>query len=335
METKITNENGAFVVHVRREFSTMEDAQRFVATVHFGGEKVDKRKMRPRAFDEFCEYLPDSTRTLKRAKCNICIKLHGHIAGVTEATFNLEWKVGDEHQAELKERENNEASRHLKAKVKTADGLKTVKELHEMYRQDPEKFAAAAPPPPHQPVMTTWDETIDLETAIEQGEELARAVGHIAWATAYAVIAMQEPVADGEPSPYGPLQINLEKHAKTVLAKHNVKLADVGYVSAKYNNSVIEQFLCELPRSEAVDLALHIYQKLWYQGVRKAVKNKGYFPYVLSRFKQARSAHEAVMNLVQTAFGEARFYPPWEPQPRSYTERILAVDAEDVCDSDE
>ena len=40
METKITNEDGAFVVHVRREFSTMEDAQRYAATVQFGGEKV-------------------------------------------------------------------------------------------------------------------------------------------------------------------------------------------------------------------------------------------------------------------------------------------------------
>lgn len=335
METKITNEDGAFVVHVRREFSTMEDAQRYAATVQFGGEKVDKRKMRPRAFDEFCEYLPDSTRTLKRAKCNICIKLHGHILGVTDSTFNLEWKVGDEHQTELKERENNEASRHLKAKVKTTDGVKTVKELHEMYKQDPDKFAVAAPPPPHQPIMITGDEAFDLETAIENGKELAGAVGRIAQATAYAVIAMQEPVADGAPSSYGPLPINLEKHAKTVLAKHNVKLADVGYDIAKYNNAVIEQFLCELPRSEAVDLALHIYQKLWYKGVRKAAKNKDYFPYVLSRFQQARSAHEAAMKLVQTAFGEARFHPPWEPQPRSYTERILAELDKAAPESDE
>ena len=169
--------------------------------------------------------------------------------------------------------------RHLKAKVKTADGVKTVKELHEMYKQDPEKFAAAAPPPPHQPVMITWEEPIDSEDAIEHGEELARAVGHIARATAYAVIAMQEPVADGGPSPSGrPLPINLEKHAKTVLAKHNVKLADVDNMKAKYNHAAIEQFLCELPRSEAVDLALHRLPKALVPRRPEGGKEQGLFP---------------------------------------------------------
>ena len=99
METTIVEKDGEFVVQVRRTFKTMDEAQSFAANVHCS-EKVDRRKMRPRAFDEFCEYMPDSTSTHKRAKCKICVKLCGHIVGVTESTFNIEWVVGEAHQGD-------------------------------------------------------------------------------------------------------------------------------------------------------------------------------------------------------------------------------------------
>ena len=337
METKVTSEeDGSFVVQVRRTFRSMEEAQHYAATVQFGGEKVDKRKLRPRAFDEFCEYLPDSTRTLKRAQCKICVKLFGHMSGVTQSTFTLEWTVGQDHQHEVKERENNEASRHLRAKVVTAEGVMTVKDLHEMYKRDPEKFATAAPPPPHQPIIAAYNkEAFELENAIECGETLTKEVYNMAKEIGFAVIAMQEPVMDSEPLGYrgGPnLPVDLEKRAKTVLAKHGVTLSDVRTNSMR-NVSMIETFLCGLPRSKAVDLALYIYQKLWYQGVHKAVKNMDYFQYVLSRFHQARAAHEEAMELVQEAFGDLRLRRRWYPCEE--TERILAATKEEAADSDE
>ena len=51
METKITEGDGEFVVEARRTFATMGEAQSFVSTFH-AGAKVDRRKMRPRAFDK-------------------------------------------------------------------------------------------------------------------------------------------------------------------------------------------------------------------------------------------------------------------------------------------
>jgi hypothetical protein len=332
METKITTEDGCFVVHVRREFTSMEEAQRYAATVQFGGEKVDKRKLRPRAFDEFCEYLPDSTSTLKRAQCNICVKLHGHVSGVNESTFTLEWTVGQDHQNEVKERENNEASRHLRTKVKTVDGVMTVKDLHEMYRRDPDKFATAAAAPPHQPVMTSCRSAYDLETAIDMGRYLAGEVNRIAFMTAYAVIAMQDPVPQIVPTLYW--KVNVQKHAEMVLAKHGITLFDRSNPNSHYNCAEMEKFLCTLPRSEAVDIALHIFQKIWYLGVRKAAKNKDYLPHVLSRFKQACTAHEEAMKLVRLAFGRTAIYDPWFPSSR--TEQILKIlDMEKEEDSDE
>lgn len=210
-----------------------------------------------------------------------------------------------------------------------------VKDLHEMYKRDPDKFAAAAPPPPHQPVMTSWSSAFDLEESISEGQEVAKEVYWIAKATAFAVIAMQNPVPDGAPCYYGggPTPVEVEKHAKKVLAEHGVTLADPGYAIAKYNNAEMEKFLCGLQRTEAVDIALHIYQKLWYHGVKKAVKKKDYFPYVLSRFKQARAAHEEAMKLVKLAFGRAVINPLW--RPRLHTESILAtVDKEEEGSDD-
>ena len=337
METKITTEaDGSVVVHVRREFRSMEDAQRYAATVQFGGDKVDKRKLRPRAFDEFCEYLPDSTCTLKRAQCNICVKLFGHISGVTESTFTLEWTVGQDHQHELKERENNEASRHLRARVATAEGVTTVKDLHEMYKKDPDKFATAVPPPPHKPIIAPYNkEAFELEYAVECGELLTKEIYNIAQEIGFAVIAMQEPVMDSEPLGYAGepnLPVDLKTRAEKVLAKHGVTLANVRTISMG-NVSKIETFLCGLPRSKAVDLALYIYQKLWYQGVRKAAKNKDYFPYVLSRFHQARAAHKEAIELVQEAFGDVQLRRRWHPCEE--TERILAATDKEEADSDE
>ena len=110
METRITEGDGEFVVEARRTFATMGEAQSFVSTFH-AGAKVDRRKMRPRAFDKFCEYMPDSSTTHRRAKCNICLKLHGHIAGVTESTFTLEWMVSEAHQDEARDRENRDQNK--------------------------------------------------------------------------------------------------------------------------------------------------------------------------------------------------------------------------------
>ena len=318
METKIIEgADGEFVVHAQKTFKTMGEAQSFISTFH-GGEKVDRRKTRPRAFDEFCEYLPNSSSTYRRAKCNICVQLHGHIAGVTESTFHLEWTVSEAYQDESRERENNEASRHMRAKVKTGEGFKTVQELHQIYKADPAKYAVPAPPPPHEPVMASYDDASTSEMNIEDGEDLAGEVARLAHATAYAVIAMQEPVSEA-----GCMSVDLEKCAKAVLAKNGVHLLSAGYESSKYNMSKMEEYLCKLPRSESVDLAIEVIQKQWYYGVKNVKKNMDYLPRVLACFKAARSAHQKVMAAADAAFAGARIHPPW--QQKDHTSRILAA----------
>jgi hypothetical protein len=322
METTITEEDGVFTVQVRRAFKTMDEAQSFAASVHC--EKVDRRKLRPRAFDEFCEYTPESTSTHKRAKCKICVKLHGHVAGVTESTFTLEWVVGETHQGDVRERENNEASRHLRTKVKTDEGFKRVDELHQMYKENPSKYAVAAPPPPHEPVMKSFDEAFSLEENIEAGETLAHEVARLAKATAYAVIAMQDPVGDAPVHGVGLYYhgVDLQKRAETVMSKDGVQVLSSEYTQSKYNLAKIEAYLCKLPRSEPVDLAIEVLQRWWYRGVKKATRNNEYLPRMLACFKAARSAHEEVMAAVRIAFA-GLVEAPWEP--KDSTRLLLAM----------
>ena len=310
MQTNITEEHGRFVVQVRREFTTMEEAQHFAASVQFGGEKVDRRKLRPRVFDEFCEYLPDSTLTHKRAKCKICFHLYGHIRGISESTFTLEWHLGADHQAEAKDRENNEASRHLKKKVIVdlpgEPGVaKTVAELHAIYKAEPAKYEAPAPPPPHQPMMPNVSDIYDLEEAVEVGDMYAKQVKQLAIATAYVAIAMQEPVSEGK--------VSLEAHAKAVMKKGGVELQGPEYVGSEYNANLIERFLCGLQRSDVVDAAVKVFQTYWLRGVNKAAKNRDYFAFAKGRFDMSRTLYNEIMEKARVAFAGAEVIGPWIP----------------------
>ena len=315
------------VVRKNGTFKTAEDAQHYAASMQLGGAKVDRRKLRPRAFDEFCEYLPDSTRTRRRAVCKICAKLHGHIRGVTESTFTLEWVVSEEHQDEVKERENNEASRHLRKKVTTDAGLKKVEDLHAMYKEDPDKYAEAAPLPPHEPIMTSREDAIELELEIEDAEIVARQVYNLAWCSALAVIAMQEPYVPAPQIAHGFdfSRVRVKEHAITVLAKHGVELPYDE--DGKWKLASVEKFLCTLPRDQPVDLALTILQNHYVSGVRKLSKNKDYVKRVINYFKRARAAYMAVMKHVRDAFVGARVEEPWEQTDR--VTRTLAGDETD------
>ena len=168
--------------------------------------------------------------------------------------------------------------------------------------------------------MKSMDETFTLEENIEAGEHLAGEVYRLAFAPAYAAIAMQEPLSDDGPSPmWG---VDLKKRAEAVMKKEGVQLMSSEYVTAKYNIPHIEAYLCKLPRSEPVDLAIEVLQKWWYHGVKKTAKNSDYYLRMLAFFKSARSAHEQVMVAVRAAFAGTRVSQPWEES--RYVTRLLA-----------
>ena len=302
METRVAQENGKFVVHSRREFDTVEDAQAFASTL-FG--KVDRRKIRPRKFEEFCEYTSDSTATRKRAVCKICLKLYGHIIGVTESTIHLEWSVGEPHQADNKERENNEASRHLKKNVMTSEGIKKVEDLHQMYKSDPEKYSDPAPPPPPQPLLPTSQSTFHLELDIKDGKTYQNAVNFLVLHIGILVVSMQEPATG---------RIDIREHAAAILKRHGTDLFGTALSLHIQDMAIIESYLCQLEQSEARDLAVVSMQKHWIQGAQKTPKNEQFFLRVRDHYDAAHGIYNQVKTLARRHYKDAEVNGiRWEP----------------------
>ena len=75
-----------------------------------------------------------------QAPCNMCVKLFGHMSGVTESTS---WTVGEDHHKvkgrstrTREQRGEPPAPSQIRAKVTTAEGVMTVKDLDEVHKRD-------------------------------------------------------------------------------------------------------------------------------------------------------------------------------------------------------
>ena len=298
--SSIDMRNGKYVATVTsKEFETMEQAQTFTQECgQIGRPKQDLRKIRYRAFEEFCEMLPEQTSTEKRAKCKICVKLYGHVKGLAESNIVVKWTVGKGHTSDIRDRENRAASRHLSQKVQTEEGLKYIKELHDQFYANPSKYEAPAPAPPHQPLLPTYQERHDadfLSFDISTGNQYAREIKKIAIAACLTIVAVSEPVGDTD----------VKEHAIGIMRKSGV---DESALTDEYIDSAIDHFVCTFPRGPMVDMAIKILHEYYIQGILKEPKNARYLQASKGYYQQAFLDY---CNITQKA--KLAFYSLYQP----------------------
>ena len=271
---------GKYVATVTsKEFDSMEQAQMFVQECgQIGRPKQDLRKVRPRLFDDFCEMLPEHTSSSeKRAQCKICVKLYGHVKGLTDSHIILKWKV--DKITDPKERENKAASRHLNQLINTGKGQTSVKDLHNEFHLDPGKYENPAPLPKHQPLLPTFDERYASDFLcydIETGNQYARDIRNMAVGASRAVIALQvdEPLSNG----------NIEDRANRIMRKHGVPEHTL---NGEYIENTLDHFICQLPRDPLVDMAIKIFHEYYILGILKKPKNAGYLEAAKDYYQRA------------------------------------------------